>query len=149
MTGVGITDKKKRNTDNLCRELMEEPDIDTYIKKNQPFFADSSISDLLTEFYKRQKISKAELSRRAGMSEVYLHQVFAGQRRLSRDRLLCVCVGMSATLDETQGLLKECGFAQLYVKNRRDAVIMYGMLHGMDLEQINDRLFDAGEASLC
>ena len=91
MTGVGITDKKKRNTDNLCRELMEEPDIDTYIKKNQPFFADSSISDLLTEFYKRQKISKAELSRRAGMSEVYLHQLFSGRRKPSRDKLLCLC----------------------------------------------------------
>ena len=66
--GVGITDR--RNTDDLCQELMEEPNIDSYMKKNQSYFADSSISELLTEFYKRQEISKAELARRAGMSEV-------------------------------------------------------------------------------
>ena len=159
----------ERNTDDLKQELMTAPDLGKFIEKNRKYFQERDmvivieevfrgkpmsksvlgVRGIISEVYRRKHMSKSALAARANISEVYLHQVFAGQRRLSRDRLLCVCVGMSATLDETQGLLKECGFAQLYVKNRRDAVIMYGMLHGMDLEQINDRLFDAGEASLC
>ena len=139
----------ERNTDDLKQELMTAPDLGKFIEKNRKYFQERDMASLIEEVFRRKHMSKSALAAQANISEVYLHQVFAGQRRLSRDRLLCVCVGMSATLDETQGLLKECGFAQLYVKNRRDAVIMYGMLHGMDLEQINDRLFDAGEASLC
>ena len=149
MTGVGITDKKKRNTDNLCRELMEEPDIDTYIKKNQPFFADSSISDLLTEFYKRQKISKAELSRRAGMSEVYLHQLFSGRRKPSRDKFLCLCVGMELTIEETQKLLRLAAFGELYPRIKREAIIYHGIAHHTPLNEINDKLFKEGEKALC
>ena len=51
------------------------------------------------------------------MSEVYLHQVFSGRRRPSRDRLVCICIGLKATLDEAQELLKQAGYAQLYPKN--------------------------------
>jgi len=51
-------------------------------------------------------------------------------------------------LDETQKLLKRSGFAQLYVKNRRDAIIIYGLAHKMELDEINDRLY-AEEATLC
>ncbi len=40
------------------------------------------------------------------MSEIYLHQIFAGRRNPSRNRLLCLCYGLEATVDETQELLK-------------------------------------------
>ena len=62
------------------------------------------------------------------MSEVYLHQVFSGRRNPSRSRLLCLCFGLNASLEETQELLKQCGFAQLYPKDRRDAIILYGII---------------------
>ena len=32
------------------------------------------------------------------MSEVYLHQVFSGRRSPSRDRLLCLCLGLAVSL---------------------------------------------------
>ena len=82
------------------------------------------------------------------MSEVYLHQVFAGRRNPSRNRLLCLCFGLSATLKETQELLKQCGFAQLYPKDRRDAIILYGILNGQDLFTVNDKLFAENEEIL-
>jgi len=46
----------------------------------------------------------------------------------SRNRLLCLCYGLEATVDETQELLKLCGMAQLYPKLKRDAIIYYGLL---------------------
>ena len=82
------------------------------------------------------------------MSEVYLHQVFAGRRNPSRSRLLCLCFGLNATLEETQELLKQCGHAQLYPKNRRDAIIQYGLANGMDLFAVNDKLFAENEETL-
>ena len=47
------------------------------------------------------------------MSEIYLHQIFAGRRTPSRNRLLCLCYGLGATIEETQELLRLCGIAEL------------------------------------
>ena len=82
------------------------------------------------------------------MSEVYLHQVFAGRRNPSRSRILCLCFGLGATLEETQELLKQSGFAQLNPKNRRDAIIFYGIQNRMDLFSVNDKLFAENEKTL-
>lgn len=82
------------------------------------------------------------------MSEVYLHQVFSGRRNPSRDRLICLCISLDATLEETQDLLKKAAFAQLYPKVRRDAVIIHGILHHSTPEQINDKLFAEDEKTL-
>lgn len=138
-----------KTTDDLRQELMSAPNLDRYINSNREQFSDRSVADLLTELYKKHPISKAALARRAGMSEVYLHQVFSGRRKPSRDRILCLCVGMGATLEETQVLLKQASYAQLYPKNRRDVIISFGLLHGANLYLINDKLFAENEKTLC
>ena len=140
---------RRKNTDDLNQELMSAPDIDSYIKNNQTSFAERSVTELLASFYERQGLSKAELARRSCMSEVYLHHVFAGRRNPSRDKLLCLCIGMELSFDETQELLKEAAYAQLYPRIKREAVIIHGIVHHTPLEEINDRLFAEDEAALC
>ena len=138
----------EKTTGDLCSELMSASDINSYLSENQPYFSEESISQLLMEMYRKKSISKAALARKAGMSEVYLHQVFSGRRSPSRDRLLCLCLGLEATLEETQELLRQAGFAQLYPRHKRDAVISYGLVHGISLGEINDRLFVENEKTL-
>lgn len=128
---------------------MEESDIDSYIKENQAYFVSRSVTELLAELYEHQNISKAELARRAGMSEVYLHQLFSGRRKPSRDKLLCLCIGMELTLDETQRLLKEGAYVQLYPRVKREAIICHGIIHHTPLDAINDKLFEEEEKALC
>lgn len=103
---------------------------------------------MLNRLIEIKGISKACLARHAGISEVYLHQIFAGKRNPSRNRLLCLCYGLNASFDDTQELLKLYGVAQLYPKNCRDAIIIYGLIHEVDLFEINDRLFTEDEETL-
>lgn len=138
----------EKSTGDLTSELMSAASIDSYIKKNQTFFFAQSISELLLELYRKSAISKAALARKSGMSEVYLHQIFAGRRTPSRDRLLCLCIGLGAALEETQRILMQASYAQLYPKIKRDAIISYGIVHGMPLQEINDKLFAENEAIL-
>ena len=139
----------ERNTDDLKQELMSAPDLTQFIKENERYFIEKDMAGYLQEIFQQKNISKSSLAKRANISEVYLHQVFAGQRNLSRNKLLCVCIGLSATLDETQNLLQKGGHAQLYAKSKWDAVIMYGLLHRMELYAINERLLTEGEEALC
>ena len=91
---------KKSSTLDLSRGLMSEPNLDAYLAQNQSDFSDEDMTGFLNRLYQRIAVSKATLARQAGMSEVYLHQVFSGRRRPSRDRLLCLCICMDASLEE-------------------------------------------------
>lgn len=137
-----------KDTNNLQQELMAAPDLDRFLSENQDNFNDGNIHELLNTLFQKRKLSKAALAKRSGMSEVYLHQVFSGRRNPSRSRLICLCFGLSATLEESQELLKQGGFAQLYPKNRRDAIIIYGLVNGAGLFEVNDKLFSEGEETL-
>ena len=139
---------KKKNTDGLQQELMDSPDLTLFLSQNQEQFVNKSVSELLNYLFEKKNISKAALAKKAGMSEIYLHQIFAGRRNPSRNRLLCLCYGLEASVEETQELLKLCGMAQLYPKLKRDAIIYYGLLHKLSLFEINDKLFDENEETL-
>ena len=138
-----------KNTDDLNRELMTSPDIDSYIKDNQAQFTNSQVTEILTELYEQKRMSKAELARRACMSEVYLHQLFSGRRKPSRDKLLCLCIGMNLKLDEAQWLLRQGEQSQLYPRLKRDAIISYGIVHHLSIGEVNDKLFSENEKALC
>ena len=105
---------KQKSTSELSRGLMSEANLDSYLVRNASAFSDQSVACLLEGLYQRAGMSKAALARQAGMSEVYLHQVFSGRRRPSRDRLLCLCISMKATMEETQEVLKGAAVAPLY-----------------------------------
>ena len=137
-----------KDTNNMQQELMSAPDLDRFLSENQDNFLSGNILELLNALFQKRNISKAALAKQSGMSEVYLHQVFAGRRNPSRSRLICLCFGLSATLDEAQELLKQGGFAQLFSKNRRDAIIIYGLVNNASLFEVNDKLFAEGEETL-
>ena len=139
---------KEKNTGDLNQELMEKSSLAAYIKENQPFFSEHTAAELLRKRCEEKGLSKAALARKAGMSEVYLHQVFSGRRNPSRDRLLCLCIGLGVTLEETQEILKQASYAQLYTKIKRDAIIGYGIAHQEELGTINDNLFVENEKTL-
>ena len=137
-----------KSTDDLRQELMESPDLEQYLAENDAFFSSKDAAAMLNQLFKNCGLSKAALAKRSGMSEIYLHQIFSGRRNPSRSRLLCLCIGLGASLEETQELLKLCGLAQLYPKLRRDAIIIYGLTHRLSLFSINDSLFSSDEETL-
>ena len=137
-----------KNTDQLQQELMTGNDLDRVLADNDSSFRGYALQERLQALFQRREISKTALARQSGISEVYLHQVFSGRRTPSRNRLLCLCFGLGASLEEAQDLLRHCGCAELYPKVRRDAIIIFGLLHGMDLFTVNDRLFSEDEETL-
>ena len=138
----------EKNTSDLQQELLSKPNLDRILSENAASFQQESATALLNRLYERTGLSKITLAKRSGMSEIYLHQIFGGQRTPSRDRLLSLCCAMDATLEETQEVLKRSSLARLYPKNRRDAIILHGIAHRTPLMEINDILFQEGEKPL-
>lgn len=140
---------KAKTTNDLQNELMSTPNLSRFLSENQENFSNREFSEMLQGLFQKKSISKAALAKSAGMSEVYLYQLFSGGRNPSRNRIICLCFGLSATLEEAQELLRGSGNAQLYAKDRRDAIIIYGLTRHLTLEEVNERLFVEQEKTLC
>lgn len=139
---------RRKSTKELNRELSAAPDWNRFLENNREQFQETGFLDYLLKLFQDAGISKVTLAKRAETSEIYLYQIFSGARMPSRDRVLCLCFGLSATLAQTQELLRIGGMAQLYPKNKRDAIIIYGLTHGQTLPQVNELLFVESKETL-
>ena len=138
----------RKRTEILCQELNSIADFDQFAEQNAEQFQTDSASEILRAAVRRSGIRKAELARRSGMSEVYLHQILSGRRTPSRNRVLALCLALGMDVGETNELLKKCAYAALYVRLRRDAAVHYALEHGWSVYELDEKLLDLGEETL-
>lgn len=139
----------EKNTDTLQQELMSTNNLDRFLTENDASFRDVPLQEAIQCIFDEKGMSKAQLAKQSGISEVYLHQLFSGRRFPSRSRLLCLCFGLGATVDEAQSLLQQARHAPLYSRDRRDAIIIFALSHHMTLFEVNDKLFTENMDTLC
>lgn len=139
----------EKNTDTLQQELMSTNNLDRFLTENDASFRDVPLQEAIQCIFDEKGMSKAQLAKQSGISEVYLHQLFSGRRFPSRSRLLCLCFGLGATVNEAQSLLQQARHAPLYSRDRRDAIIIFALSHHMTLFEVNDKLFTENLDTLC
>lgn len=135
----------KKNTSHLENELKNSTSLDNFLEEHQEELAHRSLSEQLVAMLEAKGLTKAEVVKESNLNEVYAYQILSGVRRPSRDKLLSLCFAMKATLEETQGLLKQSGFAPLYARCHRDSIVIFALTHGHSIIQLNMDLYDHGE----
>lgn len=135
----------KKNTSHLENELKNSTSLDNFLEEHQEELAHRSLSEQLVAMLEVKGLTKAEVVKESNLNEVYAYQILSGVRRPSRDKLLSLCFAMKATLEETQGLLKQSGFAPLYARCHRDSIVIFALTHGHSIIQLNMDLYDHGE----
>lgn len=138
----------RKPTDELLKQLMQSENAQQYIKENGKYLIDQTLPQQLCRLINEKKLSKSRVIKNAEMNEIYGYQIFSGKRTPSRDKLLCLCVGMRLDLSQTQDVLKSAGFAPLYPKAKRDSIILFGIEKGQSVCEINTALFDSAEDTL-
>ncbi len=128
--------------------LRQTDDISQFTKDHMSLFVDLSLKEYLESLMAQYGLKKSQVIKASGLSEAYTYQIFSGLKNPSRDKLLALAMGMGLTFDECQKLLKLAGVNELYAKNRRDAIIIFGLLKRLPLDELNDILFDMEEFTL-
>ena len=131
-----------KDTIRIVEELGLCDDFKTFYDENKEYMISDSLSEMLNRLQNEKGLRKTDVIKRSELSEVYAYQIFSGQRHPDRKKLLCLAVGMSLNLEETQNLLKCGGYAPLYVKIPFDSVVVYGICKQLSIIQINEILFD-------
>lgn len=139
---------QKKTTSKLEAELRKYNTLDHFLEENKQELASENLSAQLQNLIAAKNMSRAEVVRESNLNEVYAYQIISGVRRPSRDKLLCLCFAMKATLEETQSLLKRNGFAPLYARNERDSIIIFAIEHALTLLDLNEALYEHGKDTL-
>lgn len=138
----------KKSTTNLENELKSCANLENFLNQNQSELSIAPLAEHIQNLIASKSMTRADVVKACNLNEIYAYQIISGVRRPSRDKLLCLCIAMKASLEETQELLYHGGFAPLYVRSQRDSIIIFGISHGEPILQVNSNLYDHGEALL-
>lgn len=86
--------------------------------------------------------------RRAGIERSYGYQLFNGTRKPSRDKAIQLAIGFGLDLKQTQDLLKISRQSPLNPRIKRDAAILYGIMHGLNIDELQKLLKSFGMTTL-
>lgn len=133
-------------TEELLSELLEAPDPVAFVDFYR--IARRSLSEYLNELLDDKGLSRADVIHAASLNETYGYQIFMGQRKPSRDKVLQIVFAMGLDLREANRALKAAGANELYCKDRRDAIIIFCLSRGCSLQQVNEDLYRFGEKTI-
>lgn len=138
----------QKDTSEIIRELGLCPDFKSFYRENKDYMICDDLAQLLKELLEAKGLKKAQVIKKAELSEVYGYQIFSGLRVPERKKLLCLAVAMGLNIEEVQQLLKCAGYSQLYVKLPFDSIILYGICKQLSVLQINELLYEYGMETL-
>lgn len=135
-------------TDEILAFLNKAEDIEVFTREQTDRFAGLTFAGYLEHLMEEKGLKKSQIIKASGINESFAYQIFNGYKNPSRDKLLALAIGMQLTLTECRRFLKLAGVSELYAKNRRDAIIIFGLNKNLSIFQINDILFDMDEFML-
>ena len=134
-------------TDELLGELLDAPDPVKFARKHH--ITSRNLPEYLEQLLVEKGLERAKVVRKAGLDATYGYQIFMGQRKPTRDKVLQIVFALECTLQEANRTLQAAGHNELYCKNRRDAIIIFCLSHGHTLQETDDELFRFGEDTIC
>lgn len=119
--------KEDLSTDLLVNKLLESDNIDAFITQHKDNLKSLDFCHYLYLLAEHRSLKISEVLKRSQLSESYGYQLFNGHRLPSRDKVLQLIFGLGLDIIEANKLLKLAGKSELYVRDQRDAIILFAL----------------------
>ncbi len=86
--------------------------------------------------------TREHVIKRSGLNRTYGHQIFNGTRKPSRDKIIQLAIGFGLDIEQTQQLLKAAQESPLIPRIKRDAAIIYCVMHRLGITDAQKLLTD-------
>lgn len=107
-----------------------------------------SLALYLSNLLRSRGMTVGDIVVRCNLERSYGYQLFNGTRRPTRNFLLRLALLLKLTEEEAQRLLKIAGRPMLYARSRRDAAILYALIHDLTVEETEALLRQLGEEGM-
>lgn len=131
-------------TDENYRKLKTAA---AYDKAELSNMIDHEFSITLDKMMTDKGVTTSDLVKNTSLSKAYINRLRSPSRRNDkpkREVIIDIALGMNATLDETNLLLKRMRYQELYTRDRSESVIIWGMLKKLSGSEIRELLAERG-----
>lgn len=102
----------------------------------------------LYQLMDKYQMTPKDIISKSGIERSYFYHILSGQKKPGRNIILRICLCMSATLTETNQLLRLAHQGALYPKVRRDAAIIFAIEKKFTMQHTNEFLLKEQELPL-
>ena len=103
--------------------------------------------DYFREIWDKNNVKISRLEKEVAVSRSYIYAVRNGDKNPEKDIVLKLAIGIGATVEETNRVLKLSGNTELYPKIEEDAIIEFGIRQHWSGYQIEELLKKRGLAA--
>ncbi len=114
----------------------------------ESFITKTSAINYLTHRINAKGITKKHIVNKITPGDSNGYKYLNGNRKMKRDLLLKVCITCNFTPEETNVMLKQFNFIELYPRVQRDYIILSGITENENIDAVNERLAKAAELKL-
>ncbi len=125
------------DTELLLEDLKSRKLYSDFAREHEHHFKEDNFRAVFLSILASLGIEVKDVSDTVDVGRTYVYQIISGKRKPTRDKLIVIALGLELSLKTTNKLLVSAGKKELYVKNKRDSVILYGISHGFSVEDIN------------
>lgn len=136
------------STDVANDNIKKATTFKDFLAKNQGNMLTMTLSDYLMQLLKQKKLKRARVIQDSGLEKAYVYQIFKGEKRPSRDKLIALAFGLHLNIEETQRMLKLGGCSELYARTKRDALILFCIFRKKSIYYTDDALYKWGLTTL-
>lgn len=131
-----------KDTQILNEKLYNSNDIEEFLAENKRNLNNLKFNDYLYQLLDEKNMKLVDLFKVAQINESYGYQLLNGRRQPSRDKILQLGIAGKFSLSEVNRLLKLCERSELYVKDKRDTILMFAINKKMTLFETESFLMD-------
>lgn len=129
-----------KSTDTLLSELNNIKSLNEYYQNNKSELLVPDALEKLLQKIADNGVSRSELIRDSGIDRTYAYHLLAGEKKLTRDKLLLFALAGKLNLEQIQVILKYAGVRELYARDKRDAVIIFAFNRHMKVYEADELL---------
>lgn len=129
-------------TNNLDEILKTKKSIYEFIDENSNELVALNFTELLEMLLHKKNKLKSYITHNTLIPERYVYEIFSGAKVPGRDRIIQIALALQLTENETNHLLNAGNAGRLYVKNKRDSIIIFCLNNNKSVMECNDYLDD-------
>lgn len=134
-------------TEENRRELKQ---ADRYEDAAITAMISNSFTDTLNELFHQKNLSTQAVVNKTGISKSYINKLRSSSQKKvspSRSKVINIGLALGGSEQEINKLLKAARLQPLYSRSKEESVIIWGLLHEKNYEQIIDLLDEKGFGS--
>jgi len=154
------------NTDMLIRQMESGESISAVIRKNEASFVEGELHEYLEKEIEKRKEAEQkkqdegeasaekrksvqeQLIEDTGINRRFFFQIMKGERHPHRDNVIRFILALQMPLERAQRLLRVAGYAELFARRKRDAIIIKSIIEEKSVDEWIKELHKHGEQGL-